>query len=179
MINKIKEIRKELGRPVALLLDTKGPEIRIKTFAGGRVFIREGNTFVLTTRVVEGGENIVSVTYKVLPRDLEKGYRVLIDDGLVELRVEEIKGEDVICRVENGGELKDNKGVNLPGALVGLPAISEKDREDILFGIENDVDFIAASFTRKPEDILEVRRILEENGGGHIRIIAKIENHRG
>lgn len=179
MINKIKEIRKELGRPVALLLDTKGPEIRIKTFAGGRVFLREGNTFVLTTREVEGGENIVSVTYKDLPRDLEKGYRVLIDDGLVELRVEEIKGEDVICRVENGGELKDNKGVNLPGALVGLPAISEKDREDILFGIENDVDFIAASFTRKPEDILEVRRILEENGGGHIRIIAKIENQQG
>ncbi|HZX47120.1 MAG TPA: pyruvate kinase [Clostridia bacterium] len=179
MINKVKEIRKELGRPVALLLDTKGPEIRIKTFAGGRVFLREGNTFVLTTREVEGGENIVSVTYKDLPRDLEKGYRVLIDDGLIELRVEEIKGEDVICRVENGGELKDNKGVNLPGALVGLPAVSEKDREDILFGIENDVDFIAASFTRKPEDILEVRRILEENGGGHIRIIAKIENQQG
>nr|HQA46922.1 pyruvate kinase [Bacillota bacterium] len=101
MINKVKEIRKELGRPVALLLDTKGPEIRIKTFAGGRVFLREGSTFVLTTRETEGSESIVSVTYKGLPRDVEKGYRVLIDDGLIELRVEEIQGEDVICRVEN------------------------------------------------------------------------------
>ncbi|MFA6670562.1 MAG: pyruvate kinase, partial [Bacillota bacterium] len=179
MLNKVKKLREDIGRPVALLLDTKGPEIRVKTFAGGRAVLREGKTFTLTTREVEGSDSIVSVTYEGFPGDVYIGYKVLLDDGLLELRVEEVKDEDVVCRVENGGEITNNKGVNLPGALVRLPAISEKDREDILFGIENDMDFIAASFTRKPEDILEIRRILEENGGGHIKIIAKIENQQG
>jgi pyruvate kinase len=179
MLNKVKKLREDLGRPVALLLDTKGPEIRVKTFVGGRAVLREGSNFTLTTREVEGSDSIVSVTYQGFPEDVDIGYKVLLDDGLLELRVEEVKGQDVVCRVENGGEITNNKGVNLPGALVRLPAISEKDRDDILFGIHNDVDFIAASFTRKPEDILEIRRILEENGGGNIQIIAKIENQQG
>jgi pyruvate kinase len=178
-INKVKQLREELKRPVALLLDTKGPEIRLKTFAGGRAVLKQGSMFVLTTREVEGNESIVSVTYKDLPNDIDVGYKVLLDDGLIELAVEEINGQDVVCRVENGGDITNNKGVNLPGAVVGLPAISEKDREDILFGIKHQVDFIAASFTRKPEDILDIRRILEENGGEWIRIIAKIENQQG
>ena len=179
MLNKVKKLREDLGRPVALLLDTTGPEIRVKTFVGGRAVLREGSNFTLTTREVEGSDSIVSVTYQGFPEDVDIGYKVLLDDGLLELRVEEVKGQDVVCRVENGGEITNNKGVNLPGALVRLPAISEKDRDDILFGIHNDVDFIAASFTRKPEDILEIRRILEENGGGNIQIIAKIENQQG
>ncbi len=179
MLHNVKKLRRELNRPVALMLDTKGPEIRIKTFAGGRAVLREGNVFVITTREVEGSADVVSVTYAGFPEDVAKGYKVLLDDGIIELRVEDIKGDDVICRVENGGEITDYKGVNLPGALVRLPAVSEKDKEDILFGIENDVDFIAASFARKPEDMLEIRKILEEHGGGHIRIIAKIENQQG
>lgn len=178
-IDKVKQIRRELGKPVALLLDTKGPEIRLGTFAGGKAFLKQGSTFVLTTREVEGGDGIAGVTYKNFPDDVEEGYKVLLDDGLIELVVERIDGEDVVCRVENGGEITDRKGVNLPGAVVGLPAISEKDREDILFGIKQQVDFIAASFTRKPEDILDILRILEENGGDWIRIIAKIENQQG
>lgn len=179
MLNKVKKLRDDLKRPVALMLDTKGPEIRVKTFKGGRANLTEGKVFVITTRDVEGDENIVSVTYDGFPGDVAEGYKVLLDDGIIELRVEQIKGEDVVCRVENGGEITDHKGVNLPGAMVRLPAVSEKDKEDILFGIENDVDFIAASFARKPEDIFEIRGILEEHGGGHIRIIAKIENQQG
>ncbi len=179
MLRNVKELRKRLNKPVALMLDTKGPEIRVKTFAGGKAFLRQGDTFIITTREVEGSSDIVSVTYPGFPRDVAEGNKVLLDDGIIELRVERIKGDDVICRIENGGEITDYKGVNLPGALVRLPAVSEKDKEDILFGIENDVDFVAASFTRKPEDILEIRKILEEYGGKYIRIIAKIENQQG
>ncbi len=179
MIDKVKQLRDEFGKPVALLLDTKGPEIRVRTFEGGKAVLKQGSIFVLTSREIEGNDSMVSTTYKDLPRDVDIGYSILLDDGLIELRVEEIDGQDVVCRVENGGEVSNNKGVNLPGALVGLPAVSQKDREDILFGIKNDIDFIAASFSRKPEDILEIRKILEENDGGQIKIIAKIENQQG
>lgn len=175
----IKEVREELGKPVAILLDTKGPEIRLKTFKGGKAVLREGNRFVLTTREIEGTDEAASITYEGLPSDVKKGDTILLDDGLIELKVEEISGEDIVCLVVNGGEVSNNKGVNVPGVSINLPAITEKDREDIIFGIHNGVDFIAASFVRKAEDVLEIRRILEQNGGADIKIIAKIENREG
>jgi pyruvate kinase len=178
-INSVKRVREEMGKPLAILLDTKGPEIRLKTFKEGRAVLEEGRRFVLTTRKIEGNESEVSVTYENLPEDLRPGDTVLLDDGLIELKVEEVKGEDVICIVINGGEISNNKGVNLPGVSTRLPAVTPKDKEDILFGIDQDIDIIAASFSRKAEDILEIRRILEENKGEHIKIIAKIENREG
>jgi len=178
-ITILKEIREELNKPVAILLDTKGPEIRLKTFEDGKAFLKEGNRFVLTTRDIEGTEEISSVTYKNLPEDVKMGDTVLLNDGLIELKVEDVIDRDIICRVMNGGEISDNKGVNLPGVRVRLPAVTDKDRNDIIFGIRQDIDFIAASFVRKPEDVLDIRRILEGNDGSHIKIIAKIENQEG
>lgn len=175
----VKKVSREKGIPVALLLDTKGPEIRIKQFATGQVELKEGQEFVLTTRDIQGNEREVAVTYDNFHNELKPGNVVLIDDGLVKVRVEKIEGQDVFCRVENGGELKNNKSINLPNVSINLPAITQKDREDIEFGIREDIDYIAASFVRKAEDVLEIRRVLEENHAEHIHIISKIENREG
>ncbi|RVU55090.1 pyruvate kinase [Anaerosphaera multitolerans] len=179
-INRIKKIREELNLPIAIMMDTKGPEIRLGVFKDmAEIELKNGDKFTLTTRDIEGDENIVSLSYKELPEDVKIGSRVLIDDGLVGLIVEKIEGTEVYCVVENGGKLSSRKGVNIPGIHLKLPALTEKDREDIIFGIENDIDFIAASFIRKKEDVLELRKVLEENGNFNIRIISKIESGQG
>lgn len=175
---RVLKVREELGLPVATLLDTKGPEIRLRDFAGGRVLLESGQTFVLTTDEVMGTKERASITYRNLKNDIGVGTTILIDDGLIEMTVEEMAGNDIVCRVVNGGYVSNHKGVNVPGAVLSMPYISEADRADILFGIEHDFDFIAASFARTGEDILEVRRILEEHGS-RIKIIAKIENMQG
>lgn len=173
------QLREELQLPIAALLDTKGPEIRIGTFGDGRVTLRQGDTFTLTSRQVEGDASIVSITFPGLVTDVDVGSRILLDDGLIELKVREITATDIICKVINGGTISDRKGVNVPGVRVSMDYISPKDREDILFGIDNGFDFIAASFTRSAEDILQIRRILDERHCNFIRIIAKIENGEG
>ena len=178
-IDKLKEIRTRLNKPVAALLDTKGPEIRIREFENEKVTLKEGQEFTLTAEEIVGNEKIVSVTYKDLYKDVKPGNSILIDDGLIGLEVKKIKGQDIVCKVVNGGVLGNKKGVNLPGVEVNMPFISKKDREDILFGIKEGFDFIAASFTRTAEDVLEIRKILDENGGRDINIIAKIENQQG
>ena len=162
------------------MLDTKGPEIRLGNFNQEAIELKDGDSFTLTTRDILGDESIVSVSYEGLAKDVNKGDRILVDDGLVELEVVEIlNGTDIKCTVLNGGTLRDHKGVNIPNVSINLPAVTEKDIEDIKFGIENDIDFVAASFIRKAEDVLEIRRILEENDGEHIDIISKIENQEG
>ena len=172
-------IAKELNLPVATLLDTKGPEVRVKSFREGRVTLQPGQLFSLTADEVEGDENRVSITYKNLPQDVKVGGAILIDDGLIGMTVEKIEGSDIVCRVSNGGVVSNNKGVNIPGVHLSMPFISEKDRSDILFAIQEGFDFIAASFTRSADDILQIRQILQENGGNGINIIAKIENMEG
>ncbi len=178
-MDMIKKLRKEVGQPVAILLDTKGPEVRVKNFKDGRVTLEEGQLFTLTADDVEGTKDKVSVTYNRLYEDLEVGMRVLIDDGLIEMTVEQVDRTNIVCRVINGGVVSNHKGVNVPDVDLSMPYISDKDREDILFGISQDVDFIAASFVQKKEDILQLRRLLEKNGGSDIKIIAKIENAQG
>lgn len=178
-MDMIKKLRKEVGQPVAILLDTKGPEVRVKNFKDGRVTLEEGQLFTLTADEVEGTKDKVSVTYNRLYEDLEVGMRVLIDDGLIEMMVEQVDRTNIVCRVINGGVVSNHKGVNVPDVDLSMPYISDKDREDILFGISQDVDFIAASFVQKKEDILQLRRLLEKNGGSDIKIIAKIENAQG
>ena len=178
-MDAVKKLRKEVGKPVAILLDTKGPEVRVKDFKEGRVVLEAGQLFTLTADEVEGTKDKVSVTYDRLYEDLEEGMRVLIDDGLIEMRVEKVEKNDIVCRVINGGTVSNHKGVNVPDVDLSMPYISDKDREDILFGIGQDVDFIAASFVQKKEDILQLRKLLEKNGGGDIKIIAKIENAQG
>ena len=178
-IAKLKQAREELNAPIPLILDTKGPEIRVKTFKEDKVRLEEDATFTLTTREVEGDVNIVSVTYADLPKDVHRGSRILIDDGLIELKVEDLTETDVVCKVVNGGVVKSRKGVNLPGVEVNLPSLMEKDIEDLKFGVENGFDIVAASFIRSAEDVLKIRRVLEENGGGQMHIISKIENQQG
>lgn len=178
-IAKLKQAREELNAPIPLILDTKGPEIRVKTFKEDKVRLEEDATFTLTTREVEGDVNIVSVTYADLPKDVHRGSRILIDDGLIELKVEDITETDVVCKVVNGGVVKSRKGVNLPGVEVNLPSLMKKDIEDLKFGVENGFDIVAASFIRSAEDVLKIRRVLEENGGGQMHIISKIENQQG
>lgn len=172
-------MREELNLPIATILDTKGPEIRIKTFQNGSIVLNSGETFTLTTRAVIGDEKTVSVTYMDLPKDIKSGSALLIDDGLIEMEVLRVTETDVICRVTNGGEVKNHKGVNVPGTKLSMPFISEADRSDIVFGIETGFDFIAASFTRTASDILEIRQILKEYDCHTINIIAKIENMEG
>lgn len=157
----------------------KGPEIRLKTFKDERVTLEMGQDFCLTTRDVEGTKDIVSVTHKDLHKDIHVGSSILIDDGLVGLKVVAIKGQDIHCKVENGGTISNRKGVNIPGVELSIPFMSEKDKEDLLFGIKQDVDFVAASFTRTADDIKEMKAFLKANGGEDIRIIAKIENSQG
>lgn len=176
----VKQVRKEMNKPIPLILDTKGPEIRTGVFKDNAfIKLNLGDTFTLTTEDIEGDQNRVSVTYKNLPYDLQKGSRVLIDDGLIELRVKNLTDTEVECIVENAGVVSSRKGINIPDVFVNLPALTEKDIEDIKFGIEVGFDFIAVSFVRKADDILKIRQILEENNGSHLAIIAKIENREG
>ncbi len=177
--DKIVGLREKLNRPIATLLDTKGPEIRIQKFEQGKVVLNKGNTFILTTREIMGNEEAVSVTYKDLPKDVHEGAVILLDDGLIELLVLKIEDTDIICKVVNNGIISNNKGVNLPGTRISMPYISSKDRADIIFGIQTGFDFIAASFARSAKDVLEIRQILDAYGCHTINIIAKIENREG
>ena len=178
-IDTIKKVREEMKAPVAIMLDTKGPEIRLGSFKDGTVEISQGQEFTLTTREVEGDSTIVKVSYKEMPHDVKIGGIILIDDGLVEFKIIETTETEIKMIALNEGTLKNNKGVNVPNVSINLPALTEKDISDILFGIKNEVDFIAASFVRKASDVNDIRRILEENGGLDIDIISKIENQQG
>ncbi len=178
-IANIREVEKKIGRPIAILLDTKGPEIRTGTFEGGSVELTAGQTFTLTNRECSGTQEISHITYDKLHEDVHPGNRILIDDGLIELRVDKIAGEDIVCTVENGGKVSDHKGINVPDVHISMPYLSEKDMADIRFGIEQDVDFIAASFVQCAEDVQKIRWFLEEHGGSSIHIMAKIENREG
>jgi pyruvate kinase len=178
-LKKIEKLRKELGIPVATLLDTKGPEIRIGNFKDNKkVHLTEGQTFILTTRDVEGDETQVSITYPNLIYDIEIGNKVLIDDGLIETVVTNITDTDIICTVKNNGTISNKKGVNVPGVELTMPFISDKDREDILFGIHHNYDFIAASFVRTADDVKEIRKMLNKHNS-KTKIVAKIENYQG
>lgn len=177
-VDNIRTAAQEIGATVAIMLDTRGPEIRTGTLKNGKVNLRTGDVFVLTTREVEGDESQVQISYPHLPDEIKKGENILLADGLISLEVKETTPTDIICKILNGGELGERKGLNVPGVRVRLPFLSEKDREDIAFAIHNRLDFIAASFVRTAEDILEVRRILEEQHAD-IDIIAKIESREG
>ena len=178
-LEKLKALREELGLPVAALLDTKGPEIRLKKFQNGCEQLNAGDTFTLTTRDVEGTREICSITYQELPQDVHPGATIMLDDGLIQLQVQQVKdGTDIVCQVLNSGKIKDNKGINVPGIHLSMPYMSQRDKADILFGIENGYDFIAASFVRTAQDVYEIRKILNEHNSP-IRIIAKIENREG
>jgi len=177
-IEMVKEVRRELNTPVAILLDTKGPEIRTGKFHEP-VILEEGQTFTLTTDEFVGTQDKCQISYDGLPADVVKGDTILIDDGLVGLRVEEVKGNDIITTVMNTGQVKNHKGVNVPGVKINLPAITAKDEADIRFGLENGIDFIAASFVRKAADVLEIRKILESSDLQDVHIISKIENQEG
>jgi len=178
-IQRIKEVRKELGIPVAIMLDTKGPEIRTGELLLGKVELEAGKKVVLTTESISGDEKRFSVSYDNLPNEVAVGCRILIDDGLIQLEVEDVQGTEMSCRILNGGTLGSKKSINLPSVNIELPALTKKDKEDIIFGIEQKVDFVAASFVRKPKDVLEIRKVLEHNGGDLIEIISKIENREG
>lgn len=179
-IKTIKRIRRKLNVPLGLMLDTKGPEIRIGRFEEKEYFLKPDDIFTLTTRNIVGNKDIVSVSYEGLPQDVEKGSIISVDDGLIQLEVIEIKdGTEIVCRVQNNGVISNNKGVNLPGRVTNLPSITPKDVDDIKFGIENGIDMIAASFVRKKEDIYDIRKVLEDHGGEDILIISKIESQEG
>jgi pyruvate kinase len=178
-IRRVRALSQELHTPIGIMLDTKGPEIRLKTFREHRVTLHKGQFFTLCTDEVEGDNERVSITYANLPADVQPGTTILIDDGLVGLTVESVSQKEICCRVNNDGVVSDRKGINVPDANLSMPFISQKDRDDILFGIQQDVDFIAASFTRTEEDILSIRKLLNDNGGKGFSIIAKIENMQG
>lgn len=177
-LEQVKALRQELNLPVAAMLDTKGPEVRLKNFAGGSVTLQEGQEFTLTVEDVEGDATRCAVTYAELPQDVKAGDTILLDDGLVRLTVLSTTASAIRCRVENGGVMKDHKGVNVPGVSLSMPYMSQQDREDILFGMEEGFDFIAASFVRSAADVRELRKLLESRKS-RIRIIAKIENQEG
>ena len=178
-LTKLKRVRDELGIPVAAIMDTKGPEIRIKTFKDGRIELKKDDIFTLTTADCEGDATRVSVTYANLHNEVVPGNHILVDDGLIDLLVQEIKGQEIVCTVENGGPLSNNKSINIPDVHILLPSLTEKDKEDLKFAVENDFDFIAASFVRKASDVEDIRAWLNECGGEKIRIISKIENREG
>ena len=175
----VKKVREKLNKPVAILLDTKGPEIRTGNFDQPEVLLEEGQKFTITMKDVMGTKEMCTVSYKGLANDVVAGDTILIDDGLVGLRVNEINGDDILCTVENSGIVKNHKGVNVPGVKINLPALTDKDVSDIEFGISQGIDFIAASFVRKVSDVLAIREILEENNATDIKIISKIENQEG
>ena len=175
----LKDVRKELDIPVAALLDTKGPEIRTGQLKDGKkVTLKEGQTYTLTTREVTGDDTIGYINYSGLNSDVAPGNKILIDDGLIEMDVVEVKDTDIICTVVNGGELGEKKGVNVPNVKIKLPALTDKDKEDIRFGIKHGFDFIAASFVRTADCIREIKEMLEEQGSS-MKVIAKIENAEG
>ena len=176
---QLKKLRKELYRPVAALLDTKGPEIRLKEFAGGAAVLERGQLFTLYGGPHEGNAQGCSISFGDLWKDVTPGCRILLDDGLIELVVDQIREPDIICRVQNGGPISDHKGINVPNVSISMPYLSDRDRDDIRFGVENGFDFIAASFTRCADDILQIRALLKELGCDTINIIAKIENREG
>ncbi len=178
-LDLVVKLREELGLPISTILDTKGPEVRTGAYKNGSIELKTGDLFTLTTNDIEGDETRVSVSYKDLPKDVSEGKTILIDDGLIEMTVINVTDTDINCRVKNGGTLSNNKGINLPGTKLSLPFVSERDRADIIFGIENNFDCIAASFARSADDILQVRKILDEYNCHHINIIAKIENSEG
>ena len=178
-MDMVKKLRTELGLPIAILLDTKGPEIRTRDFEGGKVEVKAGDFFTLTTRDIVGDSTITSITYKDLYKDVQVGTHILIDDGLIELEVTSISGEDILCTVITGGPISNHKGINVPDVHLNMPYLSDADESDILFGIEQDVDFVAASFVRSAKDVLEIRELLNANGGQRINIISKIENSEG
>jgi len=179
LVKKVKAARKAVGIPVPLILDTKGPEIRTKTLEGGKIYLEQGAKFTLTTEDIVGDQHRVAVTYEHLPRNLKVGSRVLIDDGLIEMEVESINGAEINCVLINSGFLGNKKGINVPDVFVDLPSLTEKDISDIKFGIEAGFDFVAASFVRTAADIVNIRKVLEDNGGQHMHIIAKIESRDG
>ena len=178
-LNKLNNVRDAMSRPVATILDTKGPEIRIKSFDTKSITLEAGASFTLTTREAAGNAGLVSVTYPDLHKEVGPGQEILIDDGLVALKVDRIEGQDIHCTVENGGTLSANKSINIPGVKIHLPALTEKDVSDIKFGVEHDFDFIAASFVRRAADVQAVRQVLDQFGGQDVKIIAKIENQEG
>ena len=177
-LEKLKALREELGKPVAALLDTKGPEIRLKDFKNGTEMLEAGQTFTLTTRDVEGTKEICSITYKDLPQDVAPGGTIMLDDGLIKLQIQTVNDTDIVCTVLNSGKIKNKKGVNVPGVHLSMPYMSQRDKDDIIFGIEQGFDFIAASFVRTAQDVYEIRNLLNEYDS-NIRIIAKIENREG
>lgn len=178
-INLIKKVREKLNMPIAILLDTKGPEYRIKTFRDGKIFLKEGDSFTFTSDDVEGDEHIVSVNYKELPHEMKKGEQILLNNGLVIFEVESTTETEVRCRVVVGGELSNRKSMSFPNKVLKQIYLSDYDKSDLLFGIENGVDFIACSFVSVRQDLVDVKRFLHENGGDDIDIIAKIENRSG
>lgn len=178
-VKLFKKIRDELNLPIPLLLDTQGPEIRIGKFKKDMVILENGQLFTLLNDDVLGDNEKVSITYKNLYNEIKVGQTILVNDGTIELKVKEITGKDIICEVIQGGKLTNRKSMNIPNFIVNLPGITEKDVEDIKYGIEAGFDYIAASFVRKPQDVLEIRKVLKENNGEHIKIIAKIENREG
>ncbi|NLX93920.1 MAG: pyruvate kinase [Clostridiales bacterium] len=178
-IEMFKRIRKEFHFPIALMLDTKGPEVRIKKFEYGQIELVEGQKFTLTSRDVVGDNRVVAVTYEHLAQDLHTGCSILIDDGLIDLYIDRIEQDDIHCTVVTGGILSNNKSINIPCVKIRLPYVSEQDKADLLFGIENDFDFVAASFVRTRKDVAAIRALLEENNGKLINIVAKIENQEG
>lgn len=183
VFERVKRLREELDLPIASLLDTKGPEVRVKQFRNGKAELKDSALFTLTTREAEGTDERVSITYKNLANDISEGAKILADDGLIELKVREIRREgnesDILCEVIHGGSLSNNKSCNFPGIKLSMPYLSEQDKKDLIFGAETGFDIIAASFVSGKEDILAVRALLDEHGGSGIKIIAKIENQEG
>lgn len=178
-MKELKKLRKSHGKHVAALLDTKGPEVRLKDFAEGSAFLKKGQEFILHSTEVEGDEKGVSITYPELYQDVSAGDTILIDDGLIQMKVLRLEQTNIVCQIENEGKVSNHKGINVPGISLSLPYMSEQDKEDILFGIHQGFDFVAASFVRTADDIMEVRNFLDENGGKKVNIIAKIENQQG
>jgi pyruvate kinase len=178
-LDRFKKARAELGVWAASILDTKGPEIRVKSFEKGRITLKSGDKFTITTEDVAGDSERVSTTYKNLHNELKHGDRILLDDGLIELKVSEVSGKDVVCSVISGGDLSNNKSMNMPGISINIDGLTESDERDIKFAVENDMDYIAASFIRRAADVLAIRSVLRKYGGTGIRIISKIENREG
>ena len=178
-IATVRAVRDRLGIPLAIMLDTKGPEIRLRTIAGGKATLKKGDSFTLTTREVEGNEKEVTISYAKLPERMKKGITILIDDGKIRLTVDSVTDTDILCTVEEGGEIRSRKSLNVPNVPLHMPYISEADEKDLLFAVEDDVDFVSASFVRSKEDVIALRKFLDYHGGHKIRIIAKIENIEG
>ena len=178
-IEMVRKAREELGQAVAVMLDTKGPEIRVRTFEGGKAYLTDGNYFTLTAEECEGNNARVSITYKDLPKFLHEGDVILLNDGLIELKVDSVAEREIVCVVVHGGELSSRKSINIPNVDIPMPYISEIDKKDILFGISQNVDYLAISFVRDAEDVREIKKLLDDNGGSDIQVIAKIENRQG